>query len=190
MSQSDVIDGQRPEARSIGSVADPPTSLTVRVLAEHEWHRLRDIRLSALQDYPAGFLASYDREAAYGEQQWRQEFSRGQWNIMLAGQQAVGLLGVTREEAMPSWECYLEYLWVRPGFRQRGAGSMLLRTVLDGLREAGVRTVWLYILNGNVTAMRLYQRFGFQRTYERQELPDHPAGSEERMKLHLKDPAS
>ena len=62
---------------------------------------------------------------------------------------------------------------------------MLLRTVLDRLRNSGVHTVWLYILSGNQVAMRLYERFGFQRTNERQLLPDHPAGSEERMKLLL-----
>jgi ribosomal protein S18 acetylase RimI-like enzyme len=185
MSQSDVIDGQRPEARCIGSVTDPPTSFTVRVLAEHEWRRLRDIRLSALRDYPTAFLASYEREVAYGEEKWRQEFARGQWNIMLADEQAVGLLGVTREEGMPSWECYLEYLWVTPKFRRCGVGSKLLRAVLDRLRDAGVGTVWLYILNGNVAALRFYERFGFQRTHESQQLPDHPAGSEERMRLRL-----
>jgi ribosomal protein S18 acetylase RimI-like enzyme len=62
---------------------------------------------------------------------------------------------------------------------------MLLRTVLDRLRDSGVRTVWLYILDGNNPAMRLYQRFGFQRTNEHQPLPDDPARSEERMWLRL-----
>jgi hypothetical protein len=33
--------------------------------------------------------------------------------------------------------------------------------------------------------MRLYQRFGFQSTDERQPLPDDPERSEERMKLRL-----
>ena len=38
---------------------------------------------------------------------------------------------------------------------------------------------------GNDRAMRLYQRFGFQSTDERQPLPDDPKRSEERMKLRL-----
>ena len=81
---------------------------------------------------------------------------------------------------MSPQECYLEYLWVAPGFRQVGLGSILLRTVLDNLQDSGVHTVWLWILNGNDSVMRFYQRFGFQTTNERQLLPDHPAGSEER----------
>ena len=86
---------------------------------------------------------------------------------------------------MPRQECYLEYMWIAPHVRRSGSGSVLLRTVLDRLYDQGVHTVWLYILNGNQAAMRLYERFGFQRTNEWQPLPDHPAGSEERMKLSL-----
>ncbi len=166
-------------------MAGSPTSLRVEALTEDDWSRLRDIRLSALQDFPAAFLSSYELETGYGEQRWRQEFSRGTWNILLANDEDVGLLGVTREQAMSAQECYLEYLWVAPSFRRSGAASMLLRTILNCLRNSGVRTVWLYILNGNQVAMSLYQKFGFQSTNESQLLPDHPAGSEHRMKLRL-----
>lgn len=166
-------------------MANSPSSLRVEVLTENEWPRLRYLRLAALRDHPAAFLSSHEREEAYGEQRWRQEFSRGQWNIMIAADKEIGLLGVTREKAMPEQECYLEYLWVAPEFRRLGVGSLLLRTVLDRLRKSGVHTVWLYILNGNHAAMRFYQKFGFQSTNERELLPDHPAGSEERMKLRL-----
>lgn len=166
-------------------MAGSPTSLRVEPLTEDDWPRLRDIRLSALRDYPAAFLSSYSRESGYGEQRWRQEFSRGTWNILLANDEDVGLLGVTREKTMSEQECYLEYLWVAPGCRRSGAASMLLRTVLNRLRDSGVRTVWLYILNGNQVAMSLYEKFGFRTTNEPQLLPDHPAGSEHRMKLRL-----
>lgn len=166
-------------------MAGSPTSFRVEALTENEWSRLRDIRLSALRDDPSAFLSSHEREAGYDEQRWRQEISRGEWNIMLADDKEIGLLGVTRERAMPAQECYLEYLWVAPGFRRSGVASMLLRTVLNRLRCTGVHTVWLYILDGNQVAMHLYQGFGFQLTNERQLLPDHPAGSEERMRLRM-----
>ena len=166
-------------------MAGPQGSLRVEALTEDEWSRLRDIRLLALEDYPAAFLSSHEREAAYDEQRWRQEFSRGVWNILLAGGKEIGLLGVTRELAMSSQECYLESLWIAPDFRRNRAASMMLRTVLNRLRDSGVHTVWLYILNGNEGARRLYEKFGFQSTNEWQLLPDHPAGSEHRMKLRL-----
>jgi ribosomal protein S18 acetylase RimI-like enzyme len=62
---------------------------------------------------------------------------------------------------------------------------MLLRTVLDRLRDSGVRMAWLWILNGNDPALRLYEQFGFQSTNERQPLPGQPGRYEERMRLRL-----
>jgi ribosomal protein S18 acetylase RimI-like enzyme len=166
------------------------TSFRVEVLTENYWPRLRDIRLTALNADPTAFLSSHKTEDAFSEQRWRQEFARGEWNVMRAadhdpGHRDVGLLGVTRLPATPSQECYLEYLWVAPGVRHRGVASNLLRTVLDRLRDSGVGTVWLYILDGNDRAMRLYRRFGFQRTNEPEPLPDDPTRSEERMWLRL-----
>jgi ribosomal protein S18 acetylase RimI-like enzyme len=171
-------------------VTDSPSGLRVEVLTEGEWPRLQSIRLAALHEDPSAFLYSYEKEAAYSEQEWRREFSRGEWNIMVSDHKEIGLLGVTREETMSELECYLEYLWINPDFRQAGMASSLLRTVLARLRASEVRTVWLYILDGNEPAMRLYQRFGFQSANKRLLLPDHPAGGEELLKLRLDEPES
>jgi ribosomal protein S18 acetylase RimI-like enzyme len=81
---------------------------------------------------------------------------------------------------------YLEYIWVAPESRRSGVASMLLRTVLDHLRDPGVLTVWLWILDGNERAMRLYRRFGFLSSSERQPLTGDPPRSEERMRLRLR----
>lgn len=161
------------------------TSFRVDVLAEDGWPRLRDIRLAALNTDPDAFLSTYEREKAYDERRWRQEFSRGEWNVMCVNDQDVGLVGAIRAADMPPHERDLEFLWIAPGSRRNRVATMLLRTVLDGLRDSGVRTVWLWILNGNDPAMRLYEQFGFQSTNKRQLLPDDPARSEERMKLRL-----
>jgi ribosomal protein S18 acetylase RimI-like enzyme len=166
------------------------TSFRVDVLAENDWPRLRDIRLQALNTDPTAFLASHEAEAAFAEQRWRQEFTRGEWHVMVAvrrfrRRRYVGLVGVTRLPEMSSQECYLEYLWVAPRVRRRRVASMLLRTVLDRLSEAGVHTVWLYILDGNEPARRLYQRVGFLSTNDVQPLPGNPARSEELLRLNL-----
>ncbi len=171
-------------------MTDSPSGLRVEVLTEDEWPRLQSIRLVALHEDPSVFLFSHEKEATYGEQEWRQEFSRGQWNIMVSDHEDIGLLGVTREETMSEHECFLEYLWVAPDFRQAGLASSLLSTALARLRALGVRTVWLYILDGNEPAMRLYRRFGFRSANKRILLPDHPAGGEELLKLSLDEPES
>ena len=74
------------------------TSFRVDVLAEDDWPRLRDIRLKALNTDPTAFLASHETEAAFAEQRWRQEFTRGEWHVMCPadqdpGRRDVGSLG-------------------------------------------------------------------------------------------------
>ncbi len=165
------------------------TSFRVDVLTEDDWPRLRDIRLTALQADATAFLSSHTTEKSFAEQRWRQEFSRGEWNVMIAAgwlrRRYVGLVGITRLPDTSSQECYLEYLWVAERFRRRGLASMLLRTVLDRLRDSGVHTVWLYILDGNDRAMRLYKRFGFQSTNQVEPLPEDPERTEEKLRLRL-----
>jgi ribosomal protein S18 acetylase RimI-like enzyme len=166
------------------------TSFRVEVLTENDWPKLRKIRLTALNADPPAFLSSHHSEAAFTERRWRQEFSRGEWHVMVAAGRLrrgryVGLVGVTRLPETSSQECYLEYLWVAPRVRRRGVASKLLTSVLDRLHESGVHTVWLYILDGNEPARRLYQRFGFQSTNDVQPLPDDPTRSEELLRLNL-----
>lgn len=161
------------------------TGLRVEVLTEDDWPRLQNVRLIALKDEPLAFLATYEREESFTEASWRQEFSRGEWNVLLADGREIGLLGVTRLPDMPSQECYLEYLWVAPEHRLAGRASRLLRTVLVHLRDSGVHTVWLYVLDGNDRAMRLYRGFGFQSEGKPQPLPDDDPRSEQLMRLRI-----
>lgn len=155
------------------------------MLTEDEWYRLRHVRLTALKESPETFLSSYDRELAYGEDEWRAEFSRGEWTIMVRQGQTVGLLGATRKVGSPSKEHYLEYMWVSPEFRRSGVASSLLRTVFGRLCSSGIATVSLWILDGNQPARRLYEQFGFVSTNEIRPLSANPSRSEERMKNGL-----
>lgn len=157
----------------------------IKLLARDEWPMLRDIRLNALQDSPESFLSTYEREILYGEEQWRAEFARGEWNIGLLGTQPVSLLGATREDNMMLDQCYLEYMWVAPKCRRSGLALRMLAVVLDRLRARGVRTVYLWVLDGNEPAARLYKSAGFVSTSLRQPLPADPGRSEEQMHLSL-----
>jgi len=142
--------------------------------------------LTALRESPDAFLSTYDRESAYTEQTWRSEFTRGDWSIATRRGRPIGVLGATLESAARMHERHLEYLWVSPEYRRFGVASMLLSAVLDHLRDSGVATALLWILDGNVPALQLYERFGFTSTHERQPLEADPARSEERMRLSLR----
>ena len=144
------------------------------------------MRLTALSESPDAFLSSYDRESAYTEQTWRGEFARGDWSIATRHDLAIGVLGATIESAARMHERHLEYLWVSPEYRRFGVASMLLSAVLGRLRDSGVATAMLWVLDGNAPAWQLYEQFGFASTHERQPLEADPARSEERMRLSLR----
>jgi RimJ/RimL family protein N-acetyltransferase len=144
---------------------------------------LRDIRLAALSESPHVFLSTYERERVYEDRHWRAEFGRGDWNIGFYEGVPISLLGVTRDDETPVDACYLEYLWVAPGHRRRGVALRMIKVILDRLSEAGVRTVFLWVLDGNDVAIQVYERAGFFRTNHSQ--PARPGRTEERLQLDL-----
>jgi ribosomal protein S18 acetylase RimI-like enzyme len=157
----------------------------IRPLVPDEWFILRDIRLTALAESPDAFLSTYEREKVYVEDRWRAEFTRGDWNVGFLSGRPASLLGVTREPDTPADACYLEYLWVAPDCRRRHVALDMIAGVLDGLRARGMRTAFLWVLDGNEVAMNVYRRAGFMSTNHRQALAARPGRSEERLHLSL-----
>jgi ribosomal protein S18 acetylase RimI-like enzyme len=157
----------------------------IKLLAPDDWRMLRDIRLHALQDSPDLFLASYATESGHDEAYWRSEFGRGDWNIAIDQGRSVGLLGCTLDAGVPGGRHYLEYLWVAPEWRNKGVARALLMHVLDRLRASGVRTAFLWVLDGNDAAVALYKSVGFVSSGHSQPLADRPGRSEERMEQDL-----
>ena len=147
------------------------------------------MRLSALRDSPHAFLHKYEDESGFDEARWRQEFIRGDWYVRtVTGRPAdepVGLVGITREPSTPAQHCFLEYLWVAPECRGRGVAFGMINYVLGLLRKSAVRTVFLWVLDNNDRAARLYKRAGFVSCNYRQPLEDRPERSEELMQLDL-----
>jgi GNAT superfamily N-acetyltransferase len=157
----------------------------IRVLGSDEWDTLRDVRLAALKESPDTFLSTYEREKDFGEHEWRAEFERGDWNVGSFGGHFVSLLGVTRVPSTPAYQRNLEYLWVAAEFRRSGVASRMLAMAIDGLRESGVQTAFLWVLDGNHAAIRLYERVGFVSTHRRQPLEARPGRTEELLRLDL-----
>ena len=57
-------------------------------------------------------------------------------------------------------------LYVLPDAMGRGVGSELLKAALDSLRDDGYNSIYLWVILGNKSAWRFYQRHGFRFTTE------------------------
>jgi RimJ/RimL family protein N-acetyltransferase len=163
--------------------------LDTKLLTPDDWRTLRKIRLSALQESPDAFLSTYEQEEKYDPSKWRAEFVRGDWYVGMAGaasaDEPVGMAGITREPGTPAHQCFLEYVWVARKFRRKGNAFNMINEVLDRLKFSGVRTVFLWVLDGNSGAMRLYERLGFVSCNHREPLIAFPGRSEELMERQL-----
>lgn len=153
------------------------------ILNEGEWRRLRGVRLAALRESPGAFLSTYSEELKLQEQGWRTEFTRGEWIVEIRNRKTIALIGATREQDTPPDECYLEYIWVSPRFRRRGVATALVKSTIRRLLNLGFTTIWLWVLDGNESAKRLYEKCGFSSTTIIQRPNQDPSRSEELMKL-------
>lgn len=157
----------------------------IEMLVPDEWFLLRNARLAALKDSPNMFLHTHAEEREFDEPRWRQEFTRGTWYVGFHGDDPVSLLGCTVAADGARSEHYLEYLWVAPEARGNGVGYGMMQHALGRLRASGITDVFLWVLDGNDAAMRLYGRLGFVSSNQSQPLPGRPERHEYKMQLRL-----
>jgi ribosomal protein S18 acetylase RimI-like enzyme len=159
--------------------------LRVRQLEDREWPVLRDMRLRARGESADSFLTSYDAEAAFSDEQWQAEFSRGSWFLASLGIESIGIVGATSFHDIPADDRYLENLWVAEERRRDGVATILVSKVMQRLATDGVHTIWLWILDGNDKAWKFYEKLGFDGHGDPVALQAYPGRSEQRMKFDL-----
>ncbi len=86
-----------------------------------------------------------------------------------ADERVVGRLSVSRDQHPASRHVADLGLMVAADQRGRGIGRALLAAAVDWAREAGVTKLELHVFPWNEPAIRLYERFGFEREGYRKE---------------------
>jgi ribosomal protein S18 acetylase RimI-like enzyme len=144
-----------------------------------QWRDLRDLRLRALADAPAGFESTLEQERARAEREWRD------WAARLAGGvDAVAFVvddgGVLRGLVVAFLQgeeparATAASLWVAPEARRRGLGTALLERAVEWAEDAGADQVTLWSNETAAAALGLYERAGFAATGARRPLPSLP----------------
>ena len=147
-----------------GSAA--PREVTVRRVSPVEWAEFRSLRLAALRTDPLAFGSTFEAESAYPDERWKAWCERGATSGREAtfvatgpGGDWVGMLGIFFDRQ----EYHLWGMWVRPESRGGGVGAVLMQAVLGWLdRTVAAAPIVLDVNPVQASAVRLYQRFGFE----------------------------
>jgi GNAT superfamily N-acetyltransferase len=158
----------------------------VRAATPEDWQAMRDTRLAALREAPYAFGSTAEREAAFGEPEWRARTQVKGHGVMYFAEVAglaepAGIAGVYVEDGAAD----LVSMWVRPAARGQKVGQALIEAAVDWARSRGFATLYLWVTESNASARTLYDRCGFIATGERQPLPSDPALTEIKMSRPL-----
>jgi len=139
----------------------------IRSFVSHEWRTYKDLRLRALADSPDAFGRTFDEEKDRSDTEWLNRLASGVASpldlplVAEVDREPIGLAW-GRIESSNLDVANLYQMWVAPNYRGRGAGQMLLESVIAWARVAKVCYLALSVTCGDSPAMRLYVRAGFK----------------------------
>jgi len=156
-----------------------PDAVEVRRLSADDWELWRRLRLAALRESPSAFGSTVGREAAFGEDVWRERLDDGDSVTVLATYAGApaGIGGGFRD--LPGL-LHVMAMWVRP----RARGHRVAHAVLDGIRDyADEHGLGLHldVAVSNAAAWRCYERYGFVATGQTRPIRDGSPELVERM---------
>jgi ribosomal protein S18 acetylase RimI-like enzyme len=155
--------------------------VSVRVEAVTPQHAMafKAVRLRALLDDPTAFGSTHAEESRLTDSGWadlavRRSSEGSTLRLAFVEGVACGIVGSFFEASDPT-RAWLVSMWVAKERRGQGIGNALVAAVIEWAVEHGARTMVLTVTSNNSTAIRFYERLGFERTGRTEPYPNDPA---------------
>ena len=159
---------------------DEGSGVSVRVneVTEPDWELWRDLRLEALADSPTAFGETLAMARAKTEEDWR-----SWWD----GRPHAGPRYIASVDGSPAGMCSICFpddhdkhpllinMWTSPKARGRGAGRAMLDACVAYCRQEGHPRFLLSVVDDNISAFRVYERYGFALTGYSEPLLSNPS---------------
>lgn len=122
-------------------------------------------------------LQNYDDELEHLEKKYG--LPEGRLYLAYCDGELAGCIGLKKIDKV---NCEMKRLYVKPKFRGRKIGNILIRQIIDDAREIGYQYMFLDTLPFLEDAIYLYKKYGF---YETESYNDSPMETSIYMKLDL-----
>ncbi len=146
----------------------------VRRLAPDDWEIYKRIRLRALETDPSAFGSTLAQASLLTDDEWSSRLTKNPMFIGEADGEAMGLAGAHHRDGFAE----LISMWVAPRARGSGLAAMLIEAVVDWAAGEGYPEVRLWVVEGNASAQRAYEKSGFAATGRRQPVREGEAAME------------
>jgi len=165
--------------------------IDVRQIREHEWERLRDIRLQALADTPTAFSTTLAEAESYPDSVWHERAVAGSAGIdqvtviAVAGDRTVGMTVALGRPHGGTEVVPIVSVYVSPSVRRNGVGKRLLDVAEQWVRDRGASRTSLWVEEKNEPARGFYESTGYLPTGDRQQMATSPRTWEVRLEKSL-----
>jgi len=139
-------------------------------LRSADWERLKNIRLAALEDSPDAFASNLESNLGLSDLVWIENVTGLPTFVLVNGTLDDGMVRCAPDKKDPA-DMFVISMWVAPRARGKGVASMLMQAAIQWAERAGYRRLHLDVADNNVSAIALYEKFGFKPTGERGALP-------------------
>ncbi len=123
--------------------------------------RLRSIRLKALLDSPSAFGANYQIESEKPINYWENLLRISNWCLVVADNEDVGLLEVSKADNDRNADCWLSSWWIDQRYRGKGISKVMVDWLDLLCKEKGWHKQGLGVWPENKGAISAYLKLGF-----------------------------
>ena len=138
-----------------------PTAPTIRPLRPDELMAYRAIRLSGLKTSPEAFGSVYEIEAARPAERYLPRLEAGEVFGAFVDEALVGIATLSPQDGpKDAHKAGVFGFYVEPGYRGGGVGAALMSALITAA-TGRVEQLTLAVVEDNLPARALYERFGF-----------------------------
>ena len=156
----------------MNKLVDNSPEIEITKLQVSEWQFYKALRLRALKEETKAFASRYEDQVKHTDKQWQNRLTTGEYMLFakLNGQLVGMMVGYIPNSDKDKYTADIVSVYVVPEARGKGISKMLMTELLKRLKEGGITKANLTVNKGQLTAVNLYKKFGFETTGEEESI--------------------